>query len=323
MSRVIGVLSGKGGVGKTTVVANLGAALTNIFNQNVLIFDSNISTSHLGLHLGMYEDLPVTLREVLKGQESVLHAVHVHPSTGIRLLPAPLSGDGLNLTKNKCCQLVDEVKNNYDMVILDCAPGLGKEVMTQISAIDEALIITTPDLPALTDAIKTAEIVTKMGKKVAGIVLNRHSNSKYELTTKEIESTINYSIIGTVPDDKRVPESIFKGVPVVMSFPSSPASLAMKRLGATLIGVEYRGTGFLERVKQLFGKRARATAPPGIAEQQTSPEPAEPEPPVPEDEAQSKEAEVEDVGKLREGLRSEIREELKRKVAKRLEERAE
>lgn len=304
LSRVIGVLSGKGGVGKTTVVANLGAALTNEFNKNVLIFDSNIHTSHLGLHLGMYEDLPLTLREVLNRKVSIMNAVYLHPQTGIRLIPAPLSGDGVNLTKEKCCKLIDEVKDNYDMVIMDCSPGLGKEVMVAINAIDEALIVTTPDLPALADAMKTIDLFKELGKKVSGIVVNRHRNERYELTPNEIMSTAKTNVLGLIPEDKRIAESIYKGVPAVLSYPHSPAGIALKRLAADLIGAKYDEMNFFERLKRLFGfgkfKKRGEYQPEQIA---------------------SKEKEIRDIGKLKEELTKEVKDELKRKIAEKVKRR--
>lgn len=308
MSRVIGVLSGKGGVGKTTIVSNLAAALTNVFNKNVLIFDSNIHTSHLGLHLGMYEDLPATLREVLNRKVSILNAVYLHPQTGIRIIPAPLSGDGVNLTKDRCCKLVNEVKNNYDIVILDCSPGLGKEAVTAISAIDEGLIVTTPEFPAVADALKTIDIFNKLGKKVSGIVINRYRNEKYELTANEIVSTTKSNVLGLIPEDKRIPESISKGIPAVLLYPHSPASIGLKRLAANLINEDYREASFIERLLQLFnfGKfNSKMIAVPT------------------EEKMVPRETEIKDINRLKEDLTKEVKTELKRRVAERLKKRLE
>lgn len=309
MSRVIGVLSGKGGVGKTMLVANLGAVLTNTFNKNVLIFDTNIHTSHLGLHLGIYEDLPVTLREVLKRKISILNAVYLHPATGIRIIPAPLSGDGVNLTKDKCRKLVNGVKNNYDMVLLDCSPGLGNEVITAVHSIDDAIIVTTPELPAITDALKTIDLLKKLDKGILGIVVNRYRNEKYELTPNEIMSTAKVDVIGMIPEDKRVPESISKGVPVVLSYPNSSASDALKSLAGRLIGVPYVRIGILEAIKRLFGFSAsmpnRIPNPTKLTEERMVPE----------------KSEVKDVRKLKEELTKEVRNEIKNELAERVKKR--
>ncbi|MBI4009702.1 MAG: P-loop NTPase [Candidatus Aenigmarchaeota archaeon] len=299
MAKVIGILSGKGGVGKTTLVSNLAASLTKNFNKNVLVFDTNINTSHLGLHLGMYEDLPVTLREVLRRKTSIMHAVYTHPNTGIRLVPAPLSGDGINLTKEKCCRLVNQLKNSYDMVILDCPPGLGKETIVAISAIDEAIIITTPDIPAVTDALKTVEILNRIGKKTLGIVVNRSRNEKYELQPQEISSTCKCDVIATIPEDRKILRSISKGMPAVLLYPHSPASNSVKKLAAKLLGKSYKEPSFFDKLKRLLGRNEEGDTKIVIKEQE---------------QAVSKEAEIRDVKKLKEGLTKEVKEELKREI---------
>jgi len=252
LSRVIGVFSGKGGVGKTTLVANLGTALTNVFNKNVLIFDSNIHTSHLGLHFGLYKDLPVTLREVLKKDMPIMQALYIHPPTGIRVIPAPLGGEGVDFTREKCGNLINQVKDDYDMVILDCAPGLGKEAMTPMSSIDEAILICTPDIVSLTDALKTAEVLKKLKKDILGIVVNRHRNQKYELTSKEINSAVKTEVLATIPEDSKIPESISKGTPVTVLHPNSKSSKAFKKLAAHLSNEVYWDKNILDAFINFF-----------------------------------------------------------------------
>ncbi len=310
MSRVIGVFSGKGGVGKTTVVSNISSALANVFSKKVVVFDSNLHSSHLGLHFGLYDDLPVTLKEVLKRKASILQAIYISPKTGVRIIPAPLNGAGLNLTKTQCRGLLDKVRNNYDIVILDCPPGLGKEVIVPMQSIDEALVITTPDIAAVTDAIKTTELLRKFKKNVLGVVLNRCSHRKYELTTEEIESTTGYKIIASIPEDSNVPDSISKGVPVTMSRPFSRSSIKFKQLAASLINENYREETMLERLKSMFNFRLPKSIKREIK-------------PVPDGQIMRKE--VSDVVELKEDLteeaKAELMQEIMEKVRKRLKER--
>src|SRR3990172_8109205 len=174
---VVGILSGKGGVGKTTVVSNLGAALTNLFNKDVLIVDGNLSTSHLGMHLGLYEDLPVTINDVLTKNMPLTYATYVHPATGIRILPAPLKSD-LRLKMTRMNKAIHKIKDDYDLILLDFSPGLGREVVSLLDTVDLALIVTTPDLPAVTNALKTITLLEKKNQKIGGIILNKvnHAN---------------------------------------------------------------------------------------------------------------------------------------------------
>jgi len=249
-TKALGVLSGKGGVGKTTIVANLGATLTKYFNKKVMLLDGNIKASHLGLHLGLYSDLPTTLQDVLSKNVPLTYATFIH-QTGIRLIPTPLNGEVSNISRLK--EVVKRLEDKYEAVILDCAPGLGKEVVTIIKAIDEAAVVTTPDVPAIADALKTINLLDRFKKKNLGIIVNRVKNEKYELTTEEIESTCNCKIICKIPEDRRVPESIAIGMPVTIRYPRSPASISLKKLAANLIGEIYAPESFLDKVKRFLG----------------------------------------------------------------------
>lgn len=303
MARTIGVFSGKGGVGKTTLVANLGAALSNNFHKNVVVFDSNVHSSHLGLHFGLYEDLPVTLREVLRGRTPIMQAVYIHPTTGMRIIPAPLNGEGLELTKEKCVNLINQVRKNYDVVILDCAPGLGKEVLVPMQAVDEAIVISTADIASVTDAMKTIELLKKFKKSILGIVINRYRHQKYELTPEEISSTSNYNVVAVIPEDSKIPESISKGLPAVISYPGSKASIAFKQFTAALINEPYKESSLIERLKGLFNFRLPAL-PKREVTQAVPP--------------QVMKKEVSDVVELKEDLTEEIKEELKREIMKKV-----
>jgi len=249
MSKVIGVLSGKGGVGKTTLVANLGASLTKDFDKNVLILDSNVTTSHLGLHLGLYEDLPFTLSEVLTKKVPAAQAIFIHP-TGIRIIPAPISPKKIKFSGLN--RVVKKLKKDYELIILDCAPGLGKEVIKAAKCIDQAIIITTPDLPAATSALKTINLLKKLKKKVLGIVLNRVRNEKYELTVNEVSSICNCDVLSIIPEDSKIQESIVTSLPIVLSHKNSPSSIAIKKFASYLVGEEYVPKGFWFNFKNFF-----------------------------------------------------------------------
>ncbi len=252
LSETVGIFSAKGGVGKTTLVANLGASITNVFKKNVLIFDTNLKTSHLGLHFGVYDDLPVTLKEVLKQNAPILHAVYTEPRTGVRLVPAPLNSDGAVIDKKRLSRLLNKVKDNYEIVIVDTSPGLGFEFICAAESIDRAIVVTTPEITSVTDAMKTVEILKKLRKNIFGIVVNRVRNQKYELTLKEIESTIGENVIAVVHEDNHVPESISKGVPVTISYPNSRVSNDINKLAGMLIGREYVGDGMFGMFSKFF-----------------------------------------------------------------------
>lgn len=312
MSQVIGVLSGKGGVGKTSVVANLGAALTDEFGKNVIILDTNLNTSHLGLHLGLYEDMPVTLREVVKKNMPISYAIYVHPTTGIRLVPASLSGDGVNLTTSKLRSITKRLKQDYELIVMDCPPGLGREVVTSISALDSAVIVTTPDFPAVADALKTVNLLERMGKNIIGIVVNKRRGEKYELSIKEIESTCGVKVIAVVPEDRHIPQGIAEGVPAVLMSPYAPASIALKQLAGKLVGQEYRPGGIFDRIMKVF---SRPKVPEEAKAAEPVQKPAELDGRTPVRKIRSEKM---DVDEITDSLKSEIRNELKKEIMEKL-----
>lgn len=253
MSKVIGILSGKGGVGKTTLVANLAASLTNDFKKNVIILDSNVTTSHLGLHLGLYEDLPVTLREVINRKSPLDYAIYIHPQTGIRLLPAPLNNRDMKFDLDRFQSIIGTLKKNYDIVLVDTAPGLGKEAVVATNVIDEGIIVTTPDLPSVTDALKTIDLLKRLKKNITGFVINRKKNEKYELSAEEISSNLECNLLSIIPEDNKVPISISRGIPLVIMDGNASASIAIKILAGDLVNEKYQPKGFVYSLKKMLG----------------------------------------------------------------------
>lgn len=255
--RIIAVLSGKGGVGKTTTVANTGLALSILYGKRVLLLDGNSTTPDLGLHLGLYS-IPHTLEDVLGGKISIKEAIYRHPS-GIDILPSSMSitNSGADLRDIK--RFSDQLRG-YEIIFLDSPPGLGKGIKATLDVADEILVVTNPEVPAITDAIRLIEVASRSGVTLRGVVLNRVRGEKYELSLSEVESVFDVPVIASIPEDARVRESIAFGEPIVSHSPYSPAALAFKKLAAGLVGREYR-VGLWERIKAILGLGRRKTAP--------------------------------------------------------------
>lgn len=237
MTRVISVISGKGGVGKTTTTANLGAALA-ARGKNVAIVDANLTTPNLSLHLGI-PLYPITLHDVLKGKAFMSEATYIHPS-GIKVIPSSLSVDALKgLNAGKLRKAITELLGRHEIVLIDSAAGLGKEAVSAIEAADEILVVTNPDLPAVTDALKTIKVAEKSGAKISGVVVNRVKGERHELSSEDIESMLDIPVVATVPEDAAVSQSISAKTPIVHYSPRSRAAREFKRLAARLVSESY------------------------------------------------------------------------------------
>ena len=183
--RIISVVSGKGGVGKTTTAINLAAYLNSI-GQNVLLIDANANTPDVGLSLGA-PVVPVSLQHVLSGKNNAEDAVYTHRS-GTKVMPSSLS---LSAEIKNLSKVTGKLRNNFDFIIIDSAAGLGDDVIASIKAADECLIVTNAELPAITGAMKTIKLAEKMNKKILGVLVTRRANNSISLKNIKITSTLD------------------------------------------------------------------------------------------------------------------------------------
>ena len=246
MVRVIGIISGKGGVGKTTIGLNIGTALAYHFKKNVTIVDCNVTTSHLGLYLGMYY-CPITLNKVLRGEYTIEEAIQQH-HTGLKVVPASLSLtdlEGIDVTEIR--NSIKSIFDKNDIILLDGSPGLGREAVATLRASDEILYITNPYIPFAMDIVRNQEIVNEIGVKPLGIILNMVHGKKHEMNKKEIEELTRLPVIATIPFDRNVHKSLALKVPIVTYKPNTRASKEIIKLASDLIGESYEFEGALQR----------------------------------------------------------------------------
>ncbi|MBU1197016.1 AAA family ATPase [Candidatus Micrarchaeota archaeon] len=235
MSRVIGVVSGKGGVGKTTVVVNVGAALAHRFKKRVAVVDCNVTTSHLGVSLG-FSYLSKTLNHVLRGESTIHQAIYDHHS-GMKVIPSSMKLKdlkGIDFARLK--PAIRDLEKSFDIVLLDAGPGLGREGVGALLASQELLFVSQPTLPAIMDIVRCQEAVKGTDKPHLGIVLNLVENHGHHLTKENVENLSSLEVVSVIPRDDRVPESLAAQTPVVLSHPQSPAGQELLALAARIIG---------------------------------------------------------------------------------------
>jgi len=253
MTRIISVISAKGGVGKTTTTANLAVALAQN-GHGVLVIDGNVTTPNLGLHFGI-PLYPRTLHDFLAGECEIYDTIFVHDS-GVRVVPASLSVNAITrIDVEKLRDAVEKLLPRRGFIFIDGAAGLGREARTAIEIADDIIIVTNPEMPAVTDALKAIKICENYNKTVLGVVVNRTTDRNHEMTTKEIRSLLEHPVIAKIPEDIDVQKSIAKKSPVVFQFPRSKASREFKRLAANLLGEEFvERKGFLDFLFGAFRK---------------------------------------------------------------------
>ena len=235
MTRVIGVASGKGGVGKTTVVSNLGVSLAQE-GANVAILDANLTGANLGFHFGFIA-YPTSLHQVIRGEAVITDAMYKHVS-GVEVIPASLSVDDLETKPKNLKQIFCDHLSDKDFILIDCATGLDQETIVAIEMSDEILLVTHPELPTISDTLRTKELSKKLGKDVLGVVLNRVSKQD-RLKKENIVSFFDLPIISVIPEDHRIRRSIEVKKPVVLQHPRSIVGQEFKRLSYHLLDKEF------------------------------------------------------------------------------------
>jgi len=238
MVRVISVVSGKGGVGKTVTVANLGVLLASKFHKKVIVIDCNLTNPHLGVYLGSLNFWPVNLNDVIKNKATLEQAMYKHQS-GVHVVPASFESRHLIKVnnyrlRNKLNKLFDDF--NADIVLLDSPPGLTRDSLMTFALSSEILFVATPHIPAIIDITKSCQQLKGKDGKPIGIVLNRIRNKKYELNEEEIFKFSNLPIIGRVPEDEYVLQSTNFKMPVVSINSSSGASRGFLKLASYIAG---------------------------------------------------------------------------------------
>lgn len=238
MATLITITSGKGGVGKTTTAINLGAAL-NSFGKEVIIVDANLTTPNIGLHLGA-PIVPVSLNHVLFGKAKIGDVIYEHES-GTKIVPGSLSAkDVRKIDHYKLIEIGKKLRKMADYIIYDSAAGLGDEALAAMESGDEIIIVTNPEIPAVTDALKTSKVIEEMGKKVKGIIVTRVRGNKTEMSVANIRDMLELPILGVIPEDSHMQEALVRKNAVVHTHPKSKASKAYKRVAAKISGHDYK-----------------------------------------------------------------------------------
>ena len=237
MARYVTIVSGKGGVGKTTSSINLGAALS-FFGKDVTVVDANLSTPNIGLHLGV-PSVPIPLHRARQGKPRITEAVYLPPG-GMKVILGGLALDELRKTNpDKLRKTLRLLRNTSDFILIDAAAGLGKEAQAAMDAGDEMLIVTNPELPAITDALKAIRLGEQMGKDVLGVILTRTKAHNLDVSVSNVQTLLEKPVVAVIPEDTAVREALTLKDAVLYTRPQSRAALSYKKLAADLIGQPY------------------------------------------------------------------------------------
>jgi MinD-like ATPase involved in chromosome partitioning or flagellar assembly len=250
MGKIVGVISLKGGVGKTSSVVSLGAALAS-FGKKVLLVDANFSAPNLGLHLNVISP-EKTIHHVLGGKENLTEAIVSLEDFDI--LPASLFPNFL-IDPLKLKTKLRSLKQKYDIILLDSSPSLNSESLASILASDELLVVTTPDYSTLSLTLKTLKFSHLKGVPVSGLILNKVYGKNFELSLDEIERSSEVPVLAVIPHDPRILKAQANFIPFTNFKPRSSAGIEYSKLAALLIGEKIQEPRFRSFLDKFAPKR--------------------------------------------------------------------
>lgn len=256
--RIIGIVSGKGGVGKTTLSVNLALGLKEL-GKEVTVVDTDFDASNLGVHLGQYEH-PVKIHDVLQQQADPEDAIFRH-SSGIKAVVASNEIDKVEPDTDLLSYTLDIAANESDYVIVDAPPGIDSTVEDIIEACDELIVVTLPTRTSSTNAAQIIQKAKRMHKPVLGTIVNMTENDpEKEMVDREVEMMTESDIVAAVPHDDKMKEALFHNTPLLKHEPMSSAAMEIKELAHALEGKNYEPPKFAKFKRKLSSIKDNITS---------------------------------------------------------------
>ncbi len=257
MEKVIVVTSGKGGVGKTTTVANLGAALA-LNGNRVLLMDTDIGLRNLDVVLGLENRIVYDLVDVVEGSCRPKQAIIKDKRfEGLYLLPAAQTRDKMAVSPQQMRDLIDDLKDEYDFVLIDCPAGIEQGFKNAIAGAQSAIVVTVPEVSSVRDADRIIGLLAANEIDDIALLINRiRPNLVRRGDMLDIDDTLEVlglDLIGVVPDDEVIIRSTNMGEPAVAD-KRSLAGQAFRNIAKRLLGEDVPMLD-LDDSPKLFRKR--------------------------------------------------------------------
>ena len=239
MGQCIAVVSGKGGTGKTSLTAGVGAALA-LSGKSVLCVDCDIGLRNLDLSLGMSDRALMDFSDVAQGRCSLDTAVVNHPRfKNLYLLTAPVRMRGRPVTEKEMKALLAEIRSRFDYCLLDAPAGLGTGFRLATVGADRCIVVTTSDASSLRDAQHTVMELSHFGTGALHLVVNRVRKKILRSMHATIDDAIDKAglpLLGVVPDDDSLLLTLNRGIPLPLAIPHSNAAFAYRNIARRLQG---------------------------------------------------------------------------------------
>ncbi len=264
MGEAIVITSGKGGVGKTTTSANVGTALA-LSGKKVCLVDTDIGLRNLDVLMGLENRIIYDLVDVAEERCKLNQAlIKDKRFECLYLLPAAQTKDKSSITPEQVKKIVQELKQDYDYVIIDCPAGIEQGFKNAVAGADKSIVVTNPEISSVRDADRIIGLLEQEDVEAPKLIVNRLRNhlakSGDMLDVDEIVSVLSIELLGVVIDDENVIKAANKGEPVAMQ-PDSKASIAYRNIARRILGESVpllsleEEKGFFGKIKTLLGMK--------------------------------------------------------------------
>jgi septum site-determining protein MinD len=261
MGEVIVITSGKGGVGKTTSTANIGTALT-ILGKKVALVDTDIGLRNLDVVMGLENRIVYDIVDVVEGNCKLKQAlIKDRRYEGLYLLPAAQTRDKNAVNEAQMRKICEELKMEFDYVIIDCPAGIEQGFKNAIAGADVAFVVTTPEVSAVRDADRIVGLLESGSLTKPKLILNRIRTRMVKkgemMDANDIIDLLSIKLIGAIPDDEDVIIQTNKGEPSVTN-PKSLSGKAYMETARRIMGEDIpvtipgREESFWAKIKKLF-----------------------------------------------------------------------
>ncbi|WP_164668481.1 septum site-determining protein MinD [Virgibacillus doumboii] len=265
MGEAIVVTSGKGGVGKTTSTANIGTALA-LMDKKVCLIDTDIGLRNLDVIMGLENRIIYDIVDVIEERCKLKQAlIKDKRFEYLTLLPAAQTSDKSSVTTDGMKKIIDELKQEYDYIIIDCPAGIEQGFQNAIAGADKAIVVTTPEKSSVRDADRIVGLLEKEDIEPPKLLINRIRNHMMKngdmLEIEDIVQILSIDLLGIVIDDDEVIKASNHGEPVAFQ-PNSKASIAYRNIARRILGetVPLQSLedekGMFKKVKKFFGMRS-------------------------------------------------------------------
>lgn len=265
MGESIVITSGKGGVGKTTTTANIGTALAAL-GKKVVVVDGDTGLRNLDVLMGLENRIVYTLFDVVEGRCRLKQAtIKDKRYPNLCLLPTAQTKDKDDISPEQMLKVVNELKEEYDYVLIDCPAGIEQGFENSVIGADRALVVVNPEITSVRDADRVIGKLDAKGLDDHGLIINRidyaMTQSGDMLDVQDIIETLSVKLIGVVPNDKNVTVSTNKGEPIVLE-DNAYAGQAFKNIARRITGEEVpfmdlstENEGFFSAIKKFFRRK--------------------------------------------------------------------